>query len=230
MTGIERSIRIARQSLAAAAALALAAGCGGDFTGAGDALRDAEAGDLATLMARQTSRVMLAQAEEAPSPGGTVPVSSELIFDRGAACPRGGSAAVTGRVASSSTVEEDLLTLDFRASLVHDSCEVRLGDRSVTLVGAPAVGLDAVFERRGDRLSGPQEARLNGQIRWTAAGGVGAACQVELTTTLSVEQKSLAASGRVCGVAVDRTVSVDPTLETDRRPGRSAAAPAAEKS
>ena len=208
----ERVGRVRLPTLAAAAGAALLA-CGGNFTGSDDALRQGEAGELATIMAEQVSRVMVAQVEEAPRSDTEVEVSSQLLFQRGGACPRGGSAVVTGSVSRSSPVGDDLLTLDFRASLVHDSCGVNLGGRGVTLVGEPDVTVEGTFERDKSELVGPQHTRLTGGIRWAPAGSAnasGGACEVDLETTLADEGKSLRAAGRVCGFEVDQSVSVTP--------------------
>lgn len=199
--GTGRALVVSALALAAAA-------CGGDFTGADDGLRPSEAGELATVMAEQTSRVFLAQVVEAPDPSAGVEISSQVLFDRGAACPGGGSAAVTGSVGRSSSVGDDRMTLDFSASLVHDSCAVRVGGRNVTVAGDPAVGLEALFERRGAELAGPQETRLEGRIRWSGRRGSGGSCRVDLTTTVSAIRGSLTTSGRVCGIEVDRTVDI----------------------
>lgn len=196
------------RALAAAAALVTMVACGGEFTGADDGLRPAEAEELATVMAEQASRVFLAQVAEAPDPTSDVEISSHVLFDRGSACPRGGSAAVTGSVEQSSSVGDDRMTLSFDASLVHDSCSVRAAGRSLTLAGDPVVDLAASFERRGADLAGPQETRLEGRIRWSGARGDGGSCRVNLTTTVNGEEGTLSASGRLCGIDVDRTVDV----------------------
>lgn len=207
MSGIRRQPRTGRALAAAVLVLAVGA-CGGDFTSADDGLRPEEAAELATVMAEQASRVFLAQVAEAPDPTIDVEVSSQVLFDRGSACPRGGSAAVTGSVGRSSAAGDDRMTLDFSASLVHDSCSVRVGGRSLTLVGDPSVGLEALFERRGAELSGPQETRLQGRIRWSGGRGSEGSCRVDLTTTVSAEGGDLSASGRLCGIEVDRTVDI----------------------
>ena len=207
MSGIRPPDRTGR-TLAMAALIVATVACGGDFTSTGDGIRPEEAGDLATVMADQASRVFLAQVAEAPDPTVGVEISSQVLFDRGSACPRGGSAAVTGSVARSSPSGDDRMTLDFRASLVHDSCAVRVGGRSVALVGDPAVALEALFERRGAELAGPQETRLEGRIRWAGSRAGGSSCRVDLTTTVSAERGTLTAAGRVCGIEVDRTVDI----------------------
>lgn len=221
MRGIRRQRHFGTgRALAAAAALATVVACGGEFTGADDGLRPAEAEELATVMAEQASRVFLAQVAEAPDPTFDVEVSSQVLFDRGSACPGGGSAAVTGSVARSSSAGDDRMTLDFDASLVHDSCSVRAGGRSLTLAGDPAVGLEALFERRGADLAGPQETRLEGRIRWSGARGAEGSCRVDLTTTVRGEEGTLSASGRLCGVEVDRTVDISAPASEARTDGR----------
>lgn len=220
MSGIRRGLRsVLRLSLAAALGTSLWA-CGGDFTGSGDEIRRGEAADLAGLVAEQARRVMVAQVEEAPDPDGGVEISSEVLFSRGAACPAGGSVSVTGSVDRDSPVGDDRLTLNFRASVVHDSCTVRLDGRSVTLVGAPGVNLDALFERRGSTFDGPQVTRLDGRLQWSDASGAGDACAVDLESTLSESGESLTTVGRLCGFEVDRSVEVS-TSEAATSPDRS---------
>ena len=220
----ERSIRVRLSTLAAVAAGAALLACGGDFTGSDDALRQGEAEELATIMAEQVSRVLVAQVEQAPRSDTEVEVASQVLFNRGGACPAGGSAVVTGTVSRSSPVGDDLLTLDFRASLVHDSCGVSLGGRGVTLVGGPGVTVEGIFERDESVLVGPQQAQLTGGIRWSPAGSAnasGGACEVDLETTLTDEGENLRAAGRVCGFRVDRSVSVIPPSTADDGPDRS---------
>lgn len=218
MTESVPAARTARRIVVLALAGLAASGCGGDFTAVDQGLDDAEAAELATVMAAQAGRVLAAQVEKAPRPDLDVEISSQLLFDRGSVCSRGGSASVTGRVTRESARDDDRMTLDFRASLVHDSCAVGVGNRTVTLTGAPAVGLEALFERRGLEFEGPQEASLEGQIRWSAADGAGSTCEVDLTTTLTEDGTSLTAAGRMCGVEIDRTTRAPPSL--DVRPGR----------
>lgn len=229
MSGDGRQLCAVR-GLAAAVLAVAAAACGGDFTSADEALGHEEAGDLATVMARQASRVFLAQVAEAPDPTIGVEISSQVLFDRGAACPRGGSAAVTGSVTRSSPADEDSMSLDFRASLVHDSCAVRLDGRSVDLEGDPAVRLEALFERLGDELAGPQETRLDGRVRWSDARGAAGSCEVDLTTTVRADRGTLRAAGRVCGFAVDRTVDISSPADGAGAPAVSGGDPGNERS
>lgn len=229
MKGIWRQLWPGRALSAAALAVAMGA-CGGDFTGADDGLGLEGAGDLATLMAEQASRVFLAQVAEAPNPTTGVEISSQVLFDRSSACPSGGSAAVTGSVARSSPADDERMTLDFRASLVHDSCAVRVGGRSVDLVGDPAVGLEALFERQGAELEGPQETRLNGRVRWAGARGDSGSCEVDLITTVRADRGTLTATGRVCGLEVDRTVDISSTADAAGGSATARSAPGAGRS
>lgn len=228
MDGIGHRLRTpwgprARTVLALAAG-ALAAACGGDFTGSDGGLDRAEASELATVMAGQAGRVMLEQVEEAPDAGAGVEISSDVLFNRGASCPGGGTVSVTGSVGRRSSADEDRMTLDFGASLIHDGCSVRLGDRNVTLAGAPRVGLQAVFALDGSELAGPQETRLEGRIRWSGSEASERPCRVDLTTTLSTRDDSLRVEGEVCGVPVDRTAGA-PAVQDDpgAAPGQAAA-------
>lgn len=218
MTESVPAVRLARRIAVLALAGLSASGCGGDFTALDQGLGDAEAAELATVVAEQAGRVLVAQVDKAPRPDLDVEISSQLLFDRESVCSRGGSASVTGRVTRESARDDDRMTLDFRATLVHDSCAVDVGKRTVTMKGAPAVGLEALFERRGPEFEGPQEASLEGQIRWSAADGAGSTCEVDLTTTLTEDRTSLTAAGRMCGIGVDRTIRAPPSPGI--RPGR----------
>jgi len=230
MLAIERGRRGADRTTGPAAIARLvlltllvpAAGCGGgEATSLGGELRPIEARRLADLFADQTSTVLEAHAEEAPSPDSPLSISDEVLFSRSAPCPGGGTVTVAGRVNRKSLEGDPTMSLDFSLSVLHEECVLRGTDRRVVLTAAPGISGDAHYAKTSTALEGPQTAEISGILGWSASDSASGRCEVGIRTRLDPETGALRVTGSVCGVSVDDVVdrAAGPASEASRTSG-----------
>lgn len=183
------------------------AGCGGgESTSLVGELSPTEARRLADLFADQTSSVLEAHTQEAPSPDSPLSLSDEVLFSRSAPCPGGGTVTVAGRVNRQSLEGDPTMSLDFSLSVLHEECALRGTERRVVLTAAPGISGDAHYAKTSQALEGPQTSEISGILRWSASDSASGRCEVGIRTRLDPETGALRVTGSVCGVSVDDVV------------------------
>jgi len=211
--------RRALVALAPVLALGLAA-CGGGFTASGDALTESEVNDLAQAVA-QGGFAGLGGIAAAPSraPGAVATTVTETLSDT-IPCGGGGAAALAGSLSVSGSQGSPNGSLGFNYTVTHLGCQVTAGGKTFTLNGDPNIKAQGDFNfsenTNTSTFSFNGSLDYNGKFDWTSSDGRAGACGVDLTSnyefsfTSTTTTGTATLTGSVCGVTVNRSVSVTP--------------------
>ncbi|MBI2071872.1 MAG: hypothetical protein HYT81_02340 [Gemmatimonadetes bacterium] len=202
--------------LSVALALGLAA-CGGDFTSSGDSLTESEAAELAEELAEGGFVGFGGQAAAPMGAPGEAAARVTIILSDTYPCDEGGG---TGTVAVAGSMTADINettgtgTFEFNYTIAPHGCQVTTsGGKVFTLDGDPNLGVAGNFT--WSQTSAEGTLTYDGRFKWEASDGRAGACGVDLTANYDFNFSSTGSSGSatvsgtVCGVTVNRTVSVD---------------------
>ena len=190
-----------------------AAACGGD--GATEArsstLSPAEvravAAQLQTLALsglNGTGGAVLSRSAEGAAPvrsTGTV----DLPFSHTAACPRGGTIAVSGHAAVAWDDVARTGSLELTGTSTPASCAADNGSGAVlSFTGDPSTSLH-VTASSTNGVPGPITVSQKGAFRWQRSDGAGGSCSLDLTSTVNPVAQTSTTTGSFCGVVVNVT-------------------------
>ena len=202
--------------LAPMLALGLAA-CGSGFTSSGDLLNATEANELAEALVEGGAAGLSGFGAAAPSraPGAVATTISEAIHDT-IPCTGGdvvldGNASVTGSQGSSS------VTVGFNYTVTHQGCQLPAGGKTFTVNGDPNIKAQGDFTLTAGTSSSTFDGSLsyNGKFDWTSSDSRAGICGVDLTANYDFTfgtstTGSATLTGSVCGVSVNRQITVTP--------------------
>src|SRR5574341_79457 len=205
--------------LSAALALGLAA-CGGDTTSTGDPLTEAEAAELAEALGESFVGFGTYGGAAAMGAPGEAAATITITLNETQPCEPQASATVT--VVGSMTVnvneQTGAGTFGFNYTLAPHGCQVTTsGGKVFTLNGDPNIQVAGDFNWTQTTTQTSAEGQLtyDGQFTWEASDGRAGACGVDLTANYDFNFSSTGSSGSatltgsVCGVTVNRTISVE---------------------
>jgi hypothetical protein len=199
--------RYVRTLTAPALAAALLLGCEQATEVATAALTDLEARELAAAWDETAAAALdaLGGPSFATDP---IPALVTTTFTRSGACPRGGTATVSGTRLVDGDRDAGTLTVRLTASRVDDACAfpVRRGG-TLTVTTTPSIELAAEQTFTRDAGPGVRTATQRGSFAWSHSGGASGTCEVALTATWDPAAGSYALTGTFCGrdVQVTRT-------------------------
>lgn len=202
----------ALSGLAAALALGLAA-CG-DFTSSGDPLSESEAAELAEEIVEGGFVGFGAQGAAPMGAPGETAARVTVTLNESAPCDGGGTVGVNGSMTADVNQTTGAGTFEFNYAIAPSGCQVTTsGGKTFTLTGDPNITVQGNFNWTETHAEG--SLTYDGKFKWTSSDGRSGACGVNLEasyefnwgTTGSSGSASL--SGSVCGVTVNRTVSVE---------------------
>jgi len=201
--------------LSAALAITLAA-CGGDTTGTGDPLTQAEAEELAAALAEGGFVGFGAQPAAPMGAPGAEAATITVTLNESYPCNDDGG---TGTVSIAGTMSADVNettgagSFTFNYTLTPNGCQVTTASSLVfTLDGDPNFKVDGDFDWTETSAHGT--LHYKGNFAWTSSDGREGTCGVDLTSNYTfnfsgtgTSSASAAVSGSICGVSVDRTVT-----------------------
>lgn len=202
--------------LFAAAAVGLAA-CGGDTTSTGDPLTEAEAAELASSLVEGGFVGFGGAAAPARAPGEALANVTVTLNDTYPCDEDGGTGTGTVTVAGSMTInvndQTGAGTFGFNYTVAPHGCQVTTtGGKVFTLDGDPNIKVTGDFT--WSETSAEGTLNYNGKFAWESSDGRSGACGVDLDATYDFafsgtgSSGSATLTGTVCGVSVNRTVSV----------------------
>ena len=199
--------------LAAALALGLAA-CG-DFTSSGDPLSESEAAALAEALAEGGFAGFGAQgAAPMGAPSEAAARVTVTLNDTAPCDDAGGTVAVAGSMTVDINQTTNVGTFEFNYTIAPHGCQVTTeGGKVFTLDGDPNLTVTGNFD--WSETSADGSLTYDGKFKWEASDGRAGACGVNLTATYDFNfgttgsSGSATLNGTVCGVTVNRTVSVE---------------------
>jgi hypothetical protein len=204
-------------ALAPILALGLAA-CGGGFTASGDPLTESEAADLAAGLV-EGGFAGFGSFAGAPSraPSATATNVTVTLNDT-APCEGGGTVALNGSMTANVDQSGNSGTFGFNYTVTPSGCKTTSGDKTFTISGDPNLKAKGDFSFSSGTNSSTFEGSLtyNGKFSWTSSDGRAGSCGVDLTANYDftfggiTATGSASVSGTVCGVTVNRSVSVTP--------------------
>ncbi len=205
--------------LCAVAALGLT-GCGGNFTASGDPLSDSEAADLASALAEGGFAGFGTFGAAAPSRAPREAATSITVaIDEAPPCDGGGTTAIKGSMTADVNQAGTGGTFKFNYTVAPNGCKVTTsGGKTFTLTGDPNLKVqgDFTFSDTGTASSFQGSLTYDGKFNWTSSDGRAGACGVDLTANYnfsfntSGSSGSATLTGTVCGVTVNRQVTVTP--------------------
>lgn len=203
-------------ALAPALALGLAA-CGGGFTASGDPLTEAEAADLAAGLVEGGFAGFGGLAGSPAQAPGLAAANVTITLNDTAPCDGGGTVAVNGSLTANVDQSGTSGSFGFDYALAPSGCQVASGDKTFTINGDPNLKVKGnfTFSSNGTTESFQGSLNYDGKFKWTSSDGRGGACGVDLAAnydfTFSTTTTGTASvSGSVCGVTVNRSVTVTP--------------------
>lgn len=202
--------------LSAALALGLAA-CGGDTTGTGDPLTQAEAEELAASLA-EGGFVGFAQPAAPMGAPGAEAATITITLDDSYPCNEAGgtgTAAIQGTMSADVNEQTGLGSFSFNYTLTPNGCTIATtGDKVFTLDGDPNLKVDGDFD--WSETSAHGTLHYKGGFAWESSDGRSGTCGVDLTSNYEftfsgtgASSASATLSGSVCGVEVNRTVTYE---------------------
>jgi len=198
--------------LAAALALGLAA-CG-DFTSSGDPLSESEAADLAAEIVEGGFVGFGAQGAAPQGAPGEAAARVTITLNDTAPCDGGGTVAVAGTMTADVNQTTGAGTFEFNYSVAPSACQVTTsGGKTFTLTGDPNIQVQGNFN--WSETSADGSLTYDGKFKWTSSDGRSGACGVNLEATYDFNfgttgsSGTATLSGSVCGVTVNRTISVE---------------------
>jgi hypothetical protein len=133
-------------------------------------------------------------------------------------CDGGGTVTINGTMSVSANDAGTSGTMSFNYTVAPSGCQVTTsGGKTFTITGDPNMKADGDFTFTEGETSSSFEGSLNynGKFSWTSSDGRAGSCGVDLTSNYnfsfgtSGSSGSATLSGSVCGVSVNRTVTVD---------------------
>ena len=203
--------------LAPVLALGLAA-CGGGFTASGDALTESEAADLAEGLV-ENGFAGFGGAAGAPSRAPSMPAANVTVtLDDTAPCEGGGTVALKGSLSVNVNQAGTSGTFGFDYTVAPSGCQLIAGGKTFTINGDPNIKANGDFSFTSGTNTETFEGSLNydGKFGWTSSDGRAGACGVDLTANYdftfggTTTTGTATLTGSVCGVTVNRSVSVTP--------------------
>jgi hypothetical protein len=205
--------------LALAPVLALGvAACGGGFTASGDPLTESEAADLAAGLV-EGGFAGFGSFAGAPGKAPSMPAATVTIsLDDTAPCEGGGTVALKGSMTVSGNESGTSGTFGFDYTVTPSGCKTTSGDKTFTISGDPNLKVKGDFSFSSGTETETFEGSLSydGKFNWTSSDGRAGACGVDLSANYdftvggTTATGSATLSGTVCGVTVNRSVSVTP--------------------
>jgi hypothetical protein len=204
-------------ALAPVLALGLAA-CGGGFTASGDPVTESEAADLAQGLV-QGGFAGFGSFAGAPSRAPSATATNVTItLNDTAPCEGGGTVALNGSMTANVDQSGNSGTFGFNYTVAPSGCQITTGGgKTFTINGDPNLKAQGDFTFSSGTNSETFQGSLsyNGKFKWTSSDGRAGACGVDLTANYNFTFATTATgtatmSGTVCGVTVNRSVSVTP--------------------
>ena len=192
--------------------------CGGGFTSSGDPLSGTEANDLAAALVEGGAAGLGGFGAAAPSraPGAVATTISQAIHDTipctGGDLALDGNASVTGSQGSST------ITVGFDYTVAHHGCQLPAGGKTFTINGDPNIKAQGDFTLTSGTTSSSFNGSLSygGKFDWTSSDSRAGVCGVDLTANYdftfggTTTTGSATLTGSVCGVSVNRQITVTP--------------------
>jgi hypothetical protein len=201
--------------LSAALAVSLAA-CGGDTTGTGDPLSEAEATELAEALVEGGFVGFAQQAAPMGAPGAEAATITVTLNETYPCNDAGGTGTVTmaGSVSVNVNEETGVGAFEFNYTMAPHGCTVPTSGVLVfTVDGDPNIRITGDFDWTETSASG--SLNYGGGFAWDASDGRSGTCGVDLTANYNFTWSSTSSSGSatmsgsVCGVTVNRTLTVE---------------------
>ena len=212
-------MRMSRIGLIAGLCATVLLGACKDFTASGDPLTQAEASELAGALVGNgfpgTGGVGAAPAAAAPygqaaAPNGKVTIT----INDSAPCKNGGTAAIAGKLTIDVNETTKTGSLDYSFTLTPTGCKITTaGNKTFTLIGDPNIKGEGTLNWSSTTFNG--KINYSGKFNWTADDGRTGACGVDLEANVNLSSTGGAGSasasvvGSVCGVTVDRNVTIE---------------------
>lgn len=202
--------------LSAALAFGLAA-CS-DFTSSGDPLSETEAAELAEALVAEG---FAGFGSFGAAPMGAPGESAERVtitLDDTAPCEGGGTVTLKGSMTADFNQTTGAGTFEFNYTVAPSGCEVATsGGKVFTITGDPNIKATGDFSWSETSTGSSFEGSLTyeGKFKWESSDGRAGACGVDLKANYDFNisgtgsSGSATLSGSVCGVTVNRTVSVE---------------------
>jgi hypothetical protein len=205
--------------LAPVLALGLAA-CGSGFTSSGDPLTESEAADLAQGLANGGFAGFGSFAAPAGAPGAAA-TNVTISLNNSAPCDGGGTVAFNGSMTANVNQAATSGTFGFNYTVVPTACQITTSNsKTFTLTGDPNLKAQGDFTFTAGSSTETFQGSLsyNGKFDWTSSDARAGVCGVDLaanydfsfSTTGGAPTGTATLSGTVCGVTVNRSVSVTP--------------------
>lgn len=195
-------------------ALVLGLAACSDFTSSGDPLTDAEAAELAAVFAEEGFAGFEGVASPAQSPGANDEADARvtLTINDSGPCDGGGTATIAGTVTADIDEQAGTGTLEFEYTLTPTNCVFTTeGDKVFTISGDPNLKASGNMDLTETSLEG--QFNYEGKFSWTEgsrAGACGVNIQVNYDFTFggTTLNGSASVTGEVCGVTVNRTITI----------------------
>lgn len=200
--------------LAAAASVAFLAACQSDSeplgpqTGAGDEISAAEAAAINEVLIGFAFDGWdfgdFGSTSRAPGDGialSSVPIAIDFAIDATAACPQGGTVAVSGSIEGSVDDQTFEGSLDLTIATTLTDCAATADGRGFTFNTSPSLVLAGSFAWDQTGLSDVAAFVYAGSVDW-ATGDRSGTCSYDVQVSVS-PSGATAANGTVCGISVN---------------------------
>ena len=209
-----------RIGLAAALSAMVSLTACSSFTASGDPLNETEAGDLAGAMIGQGFPGTGGMGAPAPhAPGGvtaspTAPAGKiTLSIDDSAPCQGGGTVALAGSMSVDLNQIAKTGSVDYNFTLTPSGCKVpNQAGKTFTLTGDPNLKGEGKLDWQATSIGGT--IKYSGKFKWESSDGRAGECGVDLSGNFNLASTgvggnaSASLTGTVCGISVNRNVSV----------------------
>lgn len=204
-------------ALAPVLALGLAA-CGGGFTASGDPLVESEVQDLAAALA-EGGFAGFGGFAGAPSRAPSMADANVTVaLNDTIPCEGNGNVVVAGHLSVSGNQTGTSGTFGFDYTVAHHGCQITTTNgKTFTINGDPNLKAQGDFTFTSGTNTETFQGSLSydGKFNWTSSDGRAGACGVDLAAnydfTFSTTTTGTATlTGSVCGVSVNRSLSVTP--------------------
>jgi hypothetical protein len=190
-----------------AAVLALGA-CDEDGTGVeGDAMTEAEATAVASIVANTSGDATSEGLTEVTQSGGDGAGTITLNQTTTHPCPEGGAVEAVMALTLDYDNDAGSFELDADGTLTHDGCAFNRNGVTFTVDGDPSLSLAAFAAAEAGEPSGDWTSSADGAFLWSASDGREGRCVIDVTTVTDFVAQERTVSGEVCGHTIEQTLT-----------------------
>ena len=199
------------------ALFALALSACSEFSSTGDPLSEVEASDLAGALVGQGFPGFGGVGEAAPhaaAPSGSSAAPAEkltITINDSGPCQGGGSVALAGTLTADVNQQAQTGSLEYKYTVSPNACVITTqGGKTFTLTGDPNLSGEGKLDLTAASFKGT--LKYEGKFNWTGdsrEGVCGVNLEAKFDLSFTSVNRSASVTGKVCGVSVNRSVTIE---------------------